>query len=150
MSGKMECLRRSSPFPWPDGWSVTGAGDLYERLDHVVEKLGFLCLRRFIVDFFPLPAAYDQPGCLQLLQVVGYGGTAHLHHGRDIDYTFLTVAQQPENPETARVPQLFENLGGSLKLAGTGHMVQLMLHGLAVIVGQLFRHHSKPPSYSFY
>ena len=67
-----------------------------------------LCLYRvssLIIDLFTLPAADDQSGHFQLLEMMGDCRTAHFHKGRDIDDTFFAVAEQPEDPHPAGVGQ---------------------------------------------
>jgi len=48
--------------------------------------------------------------------MMGYGRAGHSQHGRNIDDTFLAVAQQPENSDPGRIAQLLENIGYCLKM----------------------------------
>ena len=86
------------------------AGDLYHLLDHVVQQIRLLRVRGFIIHFLAVPAADNQPGALQLLQMVGDCRAAHIHKGGNIGHTFLAVAQEPEDPDPASVTELFENI----------------------------------------
>lgn len=90
-------------------------GDLQKLFDHMMQELGLWGIGCFIVDLFPIPAADDQPAGFQDLQVMGYGGAAHVHHGGDIDDTFLAVAQDPEDAKAGAVPQQLEEVRQSLK-----------------------------------
>ena len=90
--------------------SLLRTGDLHDFFDHVVEHLALLCIRCFIVNLFSDPAADDKPPVSQRAQVVGDSRAGHAHHGGNIDHTFLTVAEKPENAHAGRVPQLLENL----------------------------------------
>lgn len=107
----------------------------------MVQQLGPLRLGSLIVDLFPVPPADDQAAGLQLLQVVGHRRGAHLHHGGEVDDALFTVAQQPKNPDAAAVPQLFEDVSHCLEIVHAGHLFQLPLHGLSMVVGQLLFFH---------
>ena len=75
-----------------------------------MQKLRLFCLGVFIVHFFSAAAGGDQVAGLQLFQMMGDRRTAHAYHGGDIDDTFLSVAQDPEDTDTVPVAELFENI----------------------------------------
>ena len=132
--------------PLSQGRLIAGAGDTDQLFDHMVEQLGLLGPGGPVVDLLALPAADDQVARLELAQVVGHRGTAHVHHGGEIDHTLLTVAEEPKDPDAAPVPQLFEDIGHKLELGGAGDALQDPLDGLAVVVGQwCIRHRMLPP-----
>ena len=68
--------------------------------------------------------------------MVGHRRGAHVHHGGQIDDALLTVAQQPEDTRPAPVPHLLEDVGHRLKILHAGHVLQLPLQGLSVVVGR--------------
>ena len=109
-----------------------------------MEQLGPGRVGSFIVDFLARPAADDQPGGLQLPQVVGDGGAAHLHQGGQVEHALFTVAQQPEDADAAAVPQLLEDVGHGLEVVGAGHVLQLLLNELPVVMGQENVGHGAP------
>lgn len=117
----------------------------------MMKKLHLLSVSRFVIYFFALPAAYNQPSRLQLLQMVGYSRTAHIYQGRQIHYTFFAMAENPENADAASITKLLENVGYGLKLADGRHMIALLFEILPVIMGQfLFDHGTFLLSYLFY
>ena len=84
---------------------LPGAGDLHRPLDDLMQQARHLRVRRPVVDLLADAAADDKAAVLQLAQMVGGGGAAHAHHGRQVHHAFLTVAQQPEDPHPAGVGQ---------------------------------------------
>src|SRR5699024_7830022 len=48
----------------------------------------------------------------------------------------FAVTQKPEDPDTASVSKLFENIGDRLKIFRAGHLFQPLFHFLPVIMGQ--------------
>ena len=102
----------------------------------MVKELRPVGLRRLIIDFLAVPAACDQPCRLQLPQVVGYSWAAHIYQSGNVDHAFFAVTQKPEDPDTASVSKLFENIGDRLKIFRAGHLFQPLFHFLPVIMGQ--------------
>ena len=100
-----------------------------------MQELGPFGIRGLIIDFLAGTAAYNQAAAFQLAQVMGTGRTCHFLQRSQVDDTFLTVAEKPENPDAAAVAHLLENIGNHLKILYAGHVVKLMLQGLIVVVG---------------
>lgn len=112
-----------------------GTGDRQQILDHGVQGPGHGCLRSFIINLFSFPATDDQLCLLQLPQMVGHRGTGHLHHGRQIDDAFLTMAQDPEDPDAGTVTKLMKELRRRLKCTDLGNMLKNALRFVVVLVG---------------
>ena len=112
------------------------AGDLYHLLDHVVQELGLRIFRSTIVDFFAFTAAGDEPGTLELLEMVAHRRAGHADHGRDVDDTFLTVAEEPEDADAVAIAKLLKDIGDDLKIVGCWHLREYMIGELAVVVRQ--------------
>jgi hypothetical protein len=98
-----------------------------------------------VIDLLALPAADDEPGGPQDLQMVGHGRTAHLHQRRQIDDALLAVAQQPEDLQPAGVIQLFEHVRNGGKFLRSGHFFLSTLKHPAMIMGQAAIAHSPGP-----
>lgn len=98
-----------------------------------------LCLRRVrraVIYLLAVSAACYKSPCFELPEMMGYGRTAHFHHGRQIDHAFFTVAQDPEYTDPAGIAQLFENIGNYLKFFRLRHMLKIMFHALPVVMRQ--------------
>ena len=70
----------------------TRTGDGQGLLNGLMQQTALLGVRRLIVDLLAVPAADYQRAGLQLAEVMGDGGTGHLHHGGDVYDAFLAVA----------------------------------------------------------
>ena len=104
----------------------------------MVQELGSLGLCGLIVDLLAFPAALYEACALKLLKVMGKGRGAHIHHGREVDDTFLTVAEYPEEADTASVTELLKYICHGLETFGLRHVVEAVLKALSVVVGQMF------------
>ncbi len=81
--------------------------------------------------------------------MVGNGRAAHFHHRRDINHTLFAVAEDPEDPDSGGITELFENIREDLEVFGGGHMGLKLFHGLAVLMrqGEIFHNRISTPSY---
>ena len=86
-----------------------------QRFNHAVQQLCLLGVGCTVINLFSAAAADNQSAGFQLLEVVGDGRTAHLHHSGKVDHTFFAVAQKPEDTDAAAVAKLLEKLGNRLK-----------------------------------
>jgi hypothetical protein len=68
--------------------------------------------------------------------MVGKSGAGHLHHGGKVGDALLSMAQQPEKPQSRAVPQLPEQLCQQRKMLRRGHMVQQLVGIFVMVVGQ--------------
>ena len=100
-----------------------------------MEISGLFGIGGFIVDLFAFPAADDQPGRFQLPEMMGDRRAAHIRYSRKIDNALLAVTQQPKNTEPASVTQLLEKISHGLKVLQAGHVLQVLLDDLSVVMG---------------
>jgi hypothetical protein len=121
------------------GW----AGNTDHFFNHSVEGFGGIGVGGCVIDLFALPAAYDQPGGLQKLQVMGQGGAAHARHGGQIDDALLAVAQKPVDPGPVRVAEELESIGYCGKHSHIGHVLHQMQAVRPVIMGKGSMGHGK-------
>jgi len=117
------------------------AGNFQHLLNEPVEQVGLHITGGLVVYLLALPAADNQPCTAQLAQMVGYGGTAHIHHGREIDDALLTVAEDPEQLDPAAVAQLAQQFGHLLEVTGSRAVFHNLVGGLAMVMGQFIVFH---------
>ena len=123
-----------------------GAGDFHNALDGLVEGPTLGGVGGLVIDLLALPAADDEPGGPQNLQMVGYGGATHLHQRGQIDDALLAVAQQPEDFQPAGVVQLLEHIRNGGEFLRSGHFFLSMLKHTPMVVGQAaIAHFQGPP-----
>jgi len=87
---------------------LLGAGDAHGLLDHMMKQLDDLAVAGAVEDLLPLTAADDEAAVAQGAEMVRDRGAGHVQHGGDVDDTFLTVAEHPENTETGGITELGE------------------------------------------
>ena len=97
-----------------------GTGDLQHLLNEPVEYRGLHIVCGLVIDLLTFPAADNQVSAAQLAQMVGDGGAAHIHHGRQIDHALLAVAKNPEQLDPAAVTQLAQQFRDLLKIIAGG------------------------------
>jgi hypothetical protein len=113
-----------------------GTGNFGYIFRHVVQSLRSCAVRGTVVDFLAIPAADNEAAGFQQLQVMGEGGAGHIHHDGEIQDALLTVAQEPEKPETGLIAQQFKQVGSRCEGFRIGHMVKGLFHGAVVVMGQ--------------
>ena len=91
---------------------------------------------RPVIDFLTSTAADDQTAGFQLLQVVGQGRAAHIHHDRQIDNTFFAVTQNPKKSKSAAVSQKSEQFCNGAKILIVRQVGEYGRGAFVVIVGQ--------------
>lgn len=87
------------------------ACDAAKFFNHMMKDLGKFRICCPVIHFFPFPSAYDQSAVFQESQMMGDSRACHIDNGRDIQYTFLAVAEKPEDAQTAWITQLLQCFG---------------------------------------
>ena len=83
-----------------------------------MEQLDDLKVTGPVEDLLALAAADDEAGIAQGAEMVRDCGTGHFQHGGDVDDTFFTVAEHPENAETGRITELIKQFGDDSEFPG--------------------------------
>lgn len=90
--------------------------NLHNLLNNQVQRLALNIVGGFVVDLFAFSAAGDKTAGFQEFKVMGDSRAGHAHQGRDIDNTLLTMAEKPENLDSAAIAKLPEHVGNCLKV----------------------------------
>lgn len=67
----------------------------------------------------------------------------HAHQGGNVDYTLFTVAEEPENLDSATIAKLAKNVSNSLKIGLLeGFLQRFYIIFIGVMMGEQFFGHS--------
>jgi hypothetical protein len=110
-------------------------GNLKHFLNQAVKQASLYGVCGLVINLLALPAADNQLGTAQLLQMVGESGTAHIHHGREIYDALLTMAENPKQLYPCAVTELTKQLGHNLKILSGGTFLHDFFRRLTVVMG---------------
>lgn len=100
----------------------------------------------FVVDLFAFAAAGYETAGFQELKVMGNRRAGHTHKGGDVNNTFLTMAEKPENLNSTAIAELFKHVGNRLKIGlFEGFLQRFYIIFICMMMGkQFFRHNFSP------
>ena len=112
-------------------------GDAHGLLNHMMQQLNHLAVPGPIENFSALTAALDETGIAQGTEMMRNRGTGHVHHGGDVDHTFLTVAEHPEDTQPGRIAEFIKELGNHAEFPGAAE--RLLQKQAVPVVGVVVR-----------